>query len=122
MVIDLEAVDRDAVFNCFTPRQVHAKAEAIAKTGIDRDVLAYLVHTAVNLSAMACTLSQAYGEDTYRPLTTATGQPGLGPHRHSVLAAATTCAHNAALFLQEAQRRHARRAPGYDPLIVAQPT
>ncbi|GIF04689.1 hypothetical protein [Actinoplanes siamensis] len=118
-MIDLNAVDRDMVMNCYTPRQVFAKAEAVARTGTSRDVVAYLVQTAVNLSAMACKLSEAYTEDLLQPATTR--QAGLPPYRHQVLAAASTCAHNAALFMQEAQRRPADRADGYDPLIVSQP-
>ena len=118
-MIDLDDVDREAVMHCFTPRQVYAKAEAIARTGTPRDVIAYLMRTAVNLNAMACKLGQAYAEDSYDPA--APDQAGLDPYRHSVLAAASTCAHNAALFLQEAQRRPALRASGYDPLIMPQP-
>ncbi|GAA2858330.1 hypothetical protein Acy02nite_22150 [Actinoplanes cyaneus] len=118
-MIDLNAVDRDMVRNCYTPRQVFVKAEAIARTRTARDVIAYLVQTAVNLSAMACKLSEVYTEDIFQPA--ATDEAGLFPYRHQVLAAASTCAHNAALFMQEAQRRPVRRADGYDPLIVSQP-
>ncbi|MEV4283263.1 hypothetical protein [Actinoplanes xinjiangensis] len=118
-MIDLKAVDRDAVIHCYTPRQVFAKAEAVARTGTDRDVLTYLVQTGVNLSAMACKLSEAYTEDSLA--TTTAVQAGLYPHRNKVLASASTCAFNAALFLQEAQRRRARRSSGYDPLIAHQP-
>ncbi|MEU8656933.1 hypothetical protein [Actinoplanes philippinensis] len=117
-MIDLQSVDRDAVIYCYTAREVFAKAEAVARTGTDRDVLTYLVQTGVNLSAMACRLSEAYTEDSH-DLTTAV-QAGLYPHRNKVLASAATCAFNAALFLQEAQRRRARRSSGYDPLIAPQ--
>ncbi|MFC7532317.1 hypothetical protein [Actinoplanes sp. GCM10030250] len=118
-MIDLDSVDRDAVMNCYTPRQVYAMAQAVAAEGTGRDVVAHLVQTAMNLSAMAAQISQAYLQDSYDPALT--DQAGLHPYRHQVLAAAATCAHNAALFLQEAQRRPALRASGYDPLIMPQP-
>ena len=121
-MIDLIAVDRDGVLNCLTPRLVFAMAEAAATNGTGRDVLVYLMQTAVNLTALGCTLSQAYTEDTFEVFKPAVTQRGLGPDRQPVLAAAATCAHNAALFLQEAQRRSAHRRPTYDPLTVAQPT
>ncbi|MEU4694329.1 hypothetical protein [Actinoplanes sp. NPDC023714] len=119
-MIDLDAIDRDMVMHCLTPRQVHLRAQQAAEHGDDRDALAYLVDTACNLAAMACKIAQAYAEDSFN--TAAATQAGLAPYRHEVLAAAGTCAHNAALFIQEAQRRHARRASGYDPLIVPQMT
>ncbi|MFF5082498.1 hypothetical protein ACFY36_36095 [Actinoplanes sp. NPDC000266] len=116
LLIDLNALDREAVVRCFTPRQVYAKAQTVAKTDTERAVLAYLLEAAVNLTAMSCKLAQAYAEDSYD--STTAHQAGLGPDRASVLAAASTCAHNAGLFLQEAQRRSALRSSGYDPLIA----
>lgn len=118
-MIDLTSFDRHLVEHCYTPRQVFGVAESVAGVGTGRDVVAYLVQTAANLAAMASLLSEAYLNDSYDPETA--DQTGLDPYRPMVLAAAATCAHNAALFLQEAQRRPALRTRGYDPLIERQP-
>jgi hypothetical protein len=118
-MIDLDSLDRHLVINYLTPRQVMAEANAVSQHHGGRDVLKFLMQTAINLTAMGCKLSEAYTEDRFTAGNPITTQPGLGPNRHAVLAAAATCAHNAALFLQEAQRWPAHRAPGYDPLIVA---
>jgi hypothetical protein len=118
-MINLSAVDKDMIRHCLTPRQVYSIAETAAQRGTGRDVVASLVQAATDLAAMAAKLSEAYLDDSYDP--DAARQHGLSPYRPSVLAAAATCAHNAALFLQEAQRRPAQRADGYDPLTARQP-
>jgi hypothetical protein len=124
MSLDLSTFDRSEYRGCLTVRDItrHADLYALAYLCTDnRALVAHLLSEASDLMAASRTLSRYFLEDgwdhtsadcTDRPTPTGLTEA----QRHAVLTLASTCAHNAALFIQEAQRRRVRRAvSGWDP-------
>jgi hypothetical protein len=107
MTLDLAGYDRPEHRHCLTARDVtrHADLYALAYLCTDnRALVAHLPQTADELMLTAQTLSRLFLVDGHNPL--ADRQPGLTEtQRLGVLTLASTCAYNAALFVQEAQRR-----------------
>jgi hypothetical protein len=111
--------------NCLTPRQVTRHADLCMLTYLctdNRAVVAHLLQEASDLMAASAALSELFledGWDSTSPAGSHTPWPtGLTEtQRLGVLTLASTCAYNAALFVQEAQRRRVHRtAEGWDPI------
>ena len=125
MSLDLTGYDRPEHHGCLTARDVtrHADLYALAYLCTDnRALVAHLLHEASDLMAASATLSQLFlhdGWDATSPARSDTPWPtGLTEtERLGVLTLASTCAYNAALFVQEAQHRRVKRASsGWDPI------
>jgi hypothetical protein len=125
MSLDLSVYDRPEHCGCLTARDIsrHADLYALAYLCTDnRALVAHLLHEAADLMTAAQTLSRFFLEDGWdgtAPTSTDTPWPtGLTEaQRLGVLTLASTCAYNAALFVQEAQRRRVKRAvSGSDPI------
>ncbi len=121
MTIDLSTVTPVTYTECFDPHGVRRHADLWAAdnnvSSTSREVLGYLLQTAGHLSALSYRLTLAYAEDSYDITTTPFTALSFGERPH-VLAMASTCAHNAALFLAEARRRPVRRRLGWDPITT----
>ena len=125
MSLDLSTFDRPEHRGCLTARDItrHADLYQLAYLCTDnRALVAHLLHEACDLMAAAQTLSRYFladGWDSTSAARSDTPWPtGLTEtQRLGVLTLASTCAHNAALFVQEAQHRRIRRAgSGWDPI------
>ena len=123
MPVDLSGYDRPEHRGCLTARQVARHALAYLCTD-NRALVAHLLQQASDLMAAAHVLAQLFlhdGWDTTSAPTADTGSSGPAGltevQRLGLLTLASTCAHNAALFLQEAQHRRVHRAgSGWDPI------
>jgi hypothetical protein len=120
MSLDLSVYDRPEHRGCLTARDVtrHADLFQVAYLCTDnRALVAHLLQTADDLMVTAQTMAWLFLIDGHNPI--AAVQQGLTEaQRHTVLTLASTCVHNAALFVQEAQRRRVQRAnAGWDPII-----
>jgi hypothetical protein len=125
MSLDLSTFDRPEHRGCLTARDItrHADVYALAYLCTDnRALVAHLLQEASDLMAASATLSQLFLNDGWDSTSAdSTDRPsptGLTEaQRLGVLTLASTCAHNAALFVQEAQRRRVKRtAEGWDPI------
>ena len=125
MSLDLSTFDRPEHRGCLTARDLtrHADLYQLAYLCTDnRALVAHLLGEACDLMTAAQTLSRFFLHDGWDSTTpTRTDMPwptGLTEtQRHAVLTLASTCAHNAALYLQEAHHRRIRRtAEGWDPI------
>jgi hypothetical protein len=125
MPLNLSGYDRPEHRGCLTARDItrHADLYALAYLCSDnRALVAHLLHEASDLMAASQILSKLFledGWDSTSPASSDTPWPtGLTEtQRLGVLTQASTCAHNAALFVQEAQRRRVLRASsGWDPI------
>jgi hypothetical protein len=125
MTLNLSGYDRPEHRGCLTARDItrHADLYALAYLCSDnRALVAHLLHEASDLMAASQILSKLFledGWDSTSPASSDTPWPtGLTEtQRLGVLTQASTCAHNAALFVQEAQRRRVHRAgSGWDPI------
>jgi hypothetical protein len=119
MSLDLTGYDRPEHLSCLTARDVTLHADLWATTYLcsdNRALVAYLLQTADDLLTSATLLSRQFLNDGWD--STRDTQEGLTEvQRLIVLALASTCAYNATLFVQEAQRRRIRRpATGWDPI------
>jgi hypothetical protein len=118
MSLNLAGYDRPEHTGCLTARDLTLHADLYALTYLcdNRQLVAHLLHTAADLMTTAHTLTRLYLEDGFDP--TRDAQQGLTEaQRLQVLTLASTCAYNATLFVQEAQRRRVKRAnPGWDPI------
>ena len=127
MSLDLSAYDLTECRNCLTARDVARHADLYIITYLcddNRDLVAHLLTNAADLMAASQTLMRLFlddGCDSSSPNATDRAYPtGLTQaQRHQVLTLASTCAYNATLFVQEAQRRRIRRAAqGWDPITT----
>jgi hypothetical protein len=125
MSLDLSNYDRREHRGCLTAREVARHADLYTLTYLytdNRALVAHLLDEASALMTASQTLSKLFledGWDSTSPANTDTPWPsGLTEaQRHGVLTLASTCAYNATLFVQEAQRRRIRRAvEGWDPI------
>ncbi len=125
MTIDLSGYDRPEHRGCLTARDItrHADLYQVAYLCSDnRALVAHLLREASDLMTASATLSKLFledGWDSTSPASSDTPWPtGLTEtERLGLLTLASTCAYNAALFVQEAQRRRICRAsPGWDPI------
>ncbi|MDI6098188.1 hypothetical protein QLQ12_06170 [Actinoplanes sp. NEAU-A12] len=125
MSLDLFNSDRPVHTGCLTSRDVARHADLYALTyqfTDNRALVAHLLHEASDLMDAARTLSKVFledGWDSTSPASSETPWPtGLTEaQRHGVITLASTCAFNATLFVQEAQRRRIKRAvEGWDPI------
>jgi hypothetical protein len=123
--LDLSTFDRPEHRGCLTARDVgrHADLYALAYLCTDnRALVAHLLQQASDLMAASATLSKLFledGRDSTSPASSDIPWPtGLTEaQRLGVLTLASTCAFNAALFVQEAQHRRIQRASsGWDPI------
>jgi hypothetical protein len=119
MSLDLSDYDLHECKHCLTARDVtrHADLYTTAYLSTDnRALVAHLLDFAEGLMAAAQTLTGLFLIDGHDPSRDT--QEGLTEaQRLQVLTLASTCAHNATLFLQEAQRRRVTRAvAGWDPI------
>jgi hypothetical protein len=127
MSVDLAGFDRPEHRGCLTGRDVarHADLFVLAYLCTDnRALVAHLLQQAADLMTASSTLSKLFLEDGWDSTTPArsdTAWPtGLTEaQRLGVLTLASTCAHNAALFVQEAQHRRLKRTgQGWDPITT----
>jgi hypothetical protein len=120
MPLNLTGYDRPEHSGCLTARDVtgHADLYALAYLCDNRQLVAHLLHTAVDLMTTAQTLTCLFLEDGFDP--SRDRQEGLTEaQRLQVLTLASTCAYNATQFVQEAQRRRVKRAnAGWDPITT----
>jgi hypothetical protein len=121
MTLDLSNYDRPEHRGCLTERDLTRHADLYALTYLctdNRALVAHLLQTAADLMVAAQTLMQQFLLDGYDP--SGDTNPGLTqPQRFGVLTLASTCAYNANLFVQEAQRRRIKRAnEGWDPITT----
>jgi hypothetical protein len=120
MSLDLSAYDRPEHTGCLTARQVTRLGDVYLLTYLceNRELVAFLLREAADLMVAAQTLSRLFLQDGHDP--TRTTQEGLTQaQRLQVLTLASTCAYNATLFVQEAQRRRVQRAnAGWDPITT----
>jgi hypothetical protein len=119
MSLNLSVFDRPEHRGCLTARDVTRNADLYQVTYLSTDnraLVAYLLHIAADLMQASQQLTRLFLYDGYDP--TLDTQSGLTEtQRLGVLTLASTCAHNAALFVQEAQRRRVHRtAEGWDPI------
>jgi hypothetical protein len=119
MSLDLSGYDAHEYKNCLTARDLTRHADLYALTYLDTDnraLVAHLLQEASQLMTAAQMLSRIFLHDGHD----ATCPTGLTEaQRLQVLTLASTCAYNATLFVQEAQRRRIRRAAtGWDPITT----
>ncbi|GGQ86721.1 hypothetical protein [Couchioplanes azureus] len=119
MALDLSGYDLHEHRHCLTARDLTRHADLFQITYLSSDnraLAAHLLDSATDLMHAAQHLMRLFLFDGYDP--TRDTQPGLTEtERLGVLTLASTCAHNAALFLQEAQRRRVHRTgSGWDPI------
>ena len=126
MRIDLTGYDRPEHTGCLTARDVteHGDLWVLTHLANNRRLVAHLLQTATDLMTTAQTLTRIFLHDRSLGHETHTCDSdcftGLTEaQRLQVLTLASTCAHNANLFVQEAQRRRFRRAiTGWDPITT----
>jgi hypothetical protein len=121
MSLDLSEYELIECRNCLTVRDVTRLADLYVTTYLcddNRGVVAFLLQNADDLTTACQELMHLFLTDGYDP--TRETQEGLTEaQRHQVLVVASTCAYNATLFVQEAQRRRVKRASaGWDPLTT----
>ena len=125
MSLDPTGYDRPEHHGSLTARDVarHADLYQLAYLCTDnRALVAHLLNEASDLMAASATLSKLFLEDGWDSTSAARSDTpwpiGLtDAERLGVLTLASTCAHNAALFLHEAQHRRIKRASaGWDPI------
>ncbi|MFI5491352.1 hypothetical protein [Actinoplanes sp. NPDC051859] len=119
MSIDLTGYDLHEHRHCLTARDITRHADLFQITYLscdNRALVAHLLDFADDLMQASQHLMRLFLFDGYDPIRDT--QPGLTEtERLGVLTLASTCVYNAALFLQEAQRRRVRRTgPGWDPI------
>jgi len=124
MTFDLSAFGTPEHRNCLTARDVarHADLYIYAYFCLDnRALVAHLLQAAADLMTASQTLMRLFLEDGHDPSRST--QDGMTQaQRHQVLTLASTCAYNANLFVQEAQRRRITRpAAGWDPITTPVP-
>jgi hypothetical protein len=119
MTVDLSGYDRPE-HGCLTARDVteHGDLWVLAYLANNRKLAVHLLQTAADLMVTAQTLLKLFLLDGYDPSSDT--NPGLTQEqRLQVLTLASTCAYNATLFVQEAQRRRIRRVnTGWDPITT----
>ncbi|MEU7909440.1 hypothetical protein [Actinoplanes sp. NPDC049118] len=122
MSIDLSAFDLIEHRNCLTARDVTLHSDLYVLTYLcgHRELIAHLLDVAADLMITSQALILLYLTDGYDPDHST--QPGLTEaERHQVMTLASTCVYNAALYVQEAQRRKVPRAnAGWDPITAPQ--
>jgi hypothetical protein len=121
MAFDLREYDLFECTNCLTARNVtrHADVYTAAHLSADnRALVGHLLDVANFLMGASQTLTRLFLTDGHDPSRDT--QEGLTEaQRLQVLTLASTCAYNATLFVQEAQRRRIRRpAQGWDPITT----
>ncbi|GIE90887.1 hypothetical protein [Actinoplanes regularis] len=121
MTLDLSGYDRPEYRGCLTARDLTRHSDQYALTYLctdNRALVAHLLQTAADLMLGAQTLMKLFLIDGYD--SSCDTNPGLTEaQRLQVLTLASTCAYNATLFVQEAQRRRIRRvATGWDPITT----
>jgi hypothetical protein len=120
MTVDLSGYDRPEHAGCLTARDVteHGDLWVLAHLANNRKLAVHLLQTAFDLMVTAQTLMKLFLLDGYDPSSDT--NPGLTEEqRLQVLTLASTCAYNATLFVQEAQRRRIRRVTaGWDPITT----
>jgi hypothetical protein len=118
MSLNLSGYDRPEHTGCLTARDVteHGDLWVLVHLANNRKLVAHLLETAADLMTAAQLLSRIFLHDG----DTADSPTGLTEaQRLQVLTLASTCAYNATLFVQEAQRRRIRRATeGWDPITT----
>jgi hypothetical protein len=119
MDLDLSAFNTHEYKNCLTARDLtrHADLYAAAFMATDnRALVGHLLEFAEDLMTASQTLTDLFLTDGHDPSRDT--QEGLTEvQRLQVLTLASTCAYNATLFLQEAQRRRVKRVhAGWDPI------
>jgi hypothetical protein len=102
MFFDPTPYTRTEHLNCLSARDVTRLADryAIKYCARNREIVGYLLTTANELMQTALTL-----DDLFVAATKQAHAELSIPHRIQILRLSSTCAHNAALFLQEVQRR-----------------
>lgn len=131
MSLDLAGYDRPEHSHCLTARDLTRHADLYVLTYLDtnnRALVAHLLQEACDLMTAAQALSRIFlhdgchTHDGHNRHDDATGvcQTGLTEaQRLQVLTLASTCAYNATLFVQEAQRHRIQRAAqGWDPITT----
>ena len=121
MTLDLSGYDSQECKNCLSARDVTRHADLYAAAYLitdNRRLAAHLLQNAADLMVSAQTLMKLFLLDGYDPSRDT--NPGLTEvQRLQVLTLASTCAYNATLFVQEAQRRRVRRVfEGWDPITT----
>ena len=120
MTLDLSDYDRPEHTGCLTARDVteHGDLWVLAHLANNRKLVVHLLQTVADLMVTAQTLMKLFLIDGYDPSRDT--KPGLTEaQRLQVLTLASTCAYNATLFVQEAQRRRVKRATaGWDPITT----
>jgi len=121
MSLNLSGYDRPEHTGCLTAHNVARHADLYVLTYLDTDnraLVAHLLQTAADLMLTAQTQMKLFLIDGYDP--SCDTKPGLTEaQRLQVLTLASTCAYNATLFVQEAQRRRITRAnEGWDPITT----
>jgi hypothetical protein len=120
MSLDLSNYDQLEHMGCLTDRDVsdHAAVWVLANLADNRKLVAHLLQIAADLMVTSQTLMKIFLLDGYDPSSDT--NPGLSEvQRLQVLTLASTCAYNATLFVQHAQRRRIRRAArGWDPITT----
>jgi hypothetical protein len=118
MSLDLSGYDRPEHTGCLTAHEIaeHGDLWVLVHLANNRKLVAHLLETAADLMTAAQLLSRIFLHDG----DTADSRTGLTEaQRLQVLTLASTCAYNATLFVQEAQRRRIRRATeGWDPITT----
>jgi hypothetical protein len=120
MSLDLTAYNQLEHLGCLTDHDVsdHAAVWVLANLANNRRLVAHLLQVATDLMVTSQTLMTIFLLDGYDPSSDT--NPGLTEaQRLQVLTLASTCAYNATLFVQHAQRRRIRRAAtGWDPITT----
>ena len=119
MSLDLSGYDSHEHQHCLTAHDITRHADLFQVTYLHADnraLVAHLLTLAADLMQASQQLMRLFVYDGYDP--TCDTQPGLTEtERLGVLTLASTCAYNAALYVQEAQRRRVHRASsGWDPI------
>jgi hypothetical protein len=130
MSFDLSGYDRPEHTCCLTARNVSRHADLYALTYLctdNRALVAHLLQETSDLMAASQTLSRIFLHDGYHAHKGQNSHDGdtacltglTEAQRLQVLTLASTCAYNATLFVQEAQRRRIRRvSTGWDPITT----
>jgi hypothetical protein len=120
MSLDLSGYDQPEHRGCMTARDISRHADLYILTYLcsNRRLVAHLLQTADDLMTSAQLMSRRFLHDGYDPSRDT--QDGLTEaQRLQVLTLAATCAYNATLYVQEAQRRRVVRVhSGWDPITT----
>jgi hypothetical protein len=118
MALDLFGNTQPEHEHCLTARQVTQLGDLYRLTYScdNRELVAFLLREATDLMTAAQTFNRLFLTDGHDPSRNT--QEGLtDAQRVQVLTLASTCAYNATLYLQEAQRRRVPRVrTGWDPI------